>query len=112
MAKVIITRKLEEEIYKVFKKESTRIFELMYALEENPHKGTAVGNIGGIIIKELRYGGFRFYFITDGFKIKMLQKEELNNILIKFIRMSNKKDQQKIIDEIKDILRKIGESGF
>src|SRR3989344_1622747 len=112
MAKVIITRKLEEEVNKIFKKESIKILESMRDLEENPHKGKPVGQVGGIVIKEIKHENYRFYFITDGFKIKMLQKEELNDLLIKFVRMSDKKDQQKVIDEIKKILRSLGEEGF
>ena len=112
MAKVIITKKLEAEINKTFKKESTKIFESMKNLEENPHKGKPVGQVSGILIKELKHGSYRFYFITDGFKIKMLQKEELTDLLIKFVRMSDKKSQQKVIDEIKIILRSLGEEGF
>lgn len=112
MAKVIVTKDLEEEINKKFKKESIKIFESIYDLEDNPQKGKVVGNVGGIIIKEIRRENYRFYFITDGFKIKMLKKEELTDLLIKFVRMSNKKDQQKVIDEIKHILRMIGEEGF
>ncbi len=112
MAKVIITKRLEEEVNKIFKKQSTMIFESMKELEGKPHKGKPVGQVGGTVIKELRYEGYRFCFITDGFKIKMLQKEELDDLLIKFVRMSDKKTQQKVIDEIKSILRKIGEEGF
>ena len=112
MAKVIVTKKLEAEINKLFKKDSIEIFELIYSLEENPHKGKPVGNVGGIVIKELRYNSYRFYFITDGFKIKMFQTEELSDLLIKFVRMSDKKSQQKTIDEIKAILRKFGDEGF
>ena len=112
MAKVIITKRLEEKVNKIFKKESIKIFESMRKLEENPHKGKPVGQVGGIIIKELKYDGYRFYFIADGFKIKMLQKDELSDLLIKFVRMSDKKTQQKVINEIKDILRKLGEEGF
>ncbi len=112
MVKVIITKKLEEEINKIFKKESTKIFESMLELEQNPYKGKPVGQIGGTVIKEIRYEGYRFYFISDGFKIKMLQKEELNDLLIKFVRMSDKKDQQKVIDEIKRILKNLGEEKF
>ena len=112
MAKVVITKKLEEEINKNFKGQAIIIFESMKSLEENPHKGKPVGQVGGIVIKELKYESYRFYFITDGFKIKMLQKEELSDLLIKFVRMSNKKDQQKTIDEIKFILKKIGKEGF
>lgn len=112
MAKVIITKRLEEEINKTFKKESTKIFESMRNLEENPQKGKPVGQVSGIVIKELRYESYRFYFITDGYKLKMLQKEELKDLLIKFVRMSDKKDQQKVIDEIKNVLRNLGEEGF
>jgi hypothetical protein len=112
MAKVAITKKLEEEINKKFKGESIQIFDLMHSLEEYPHKGKAVGQVGGIVIKEIRYNAFRFYFITDGFKIKLLGKDELEDLLIKFVRMSDKKAQQKVIDEIKHILRNFGEEGF
>lgn len=112
MAKIIVTKKLEEEINKIFKKESIKILESFRELEVNPGKGKAVGQVSGIVIKEVRYENYRFYFITDGFKIKMLQTEELSDLLIKFVRMSDKKSQQKVIDEIKDILRKIGEEGF
>lgn len=112
MAKVIITKKLEEEVNKLFKKESIKILELMRSLEENPHKGKPVGHVGNIVIKEIRYEGYRFYCIADGFKLKMLQKEELDDLLIKFVRMSDKNTQQKVIDEIKHILRQIGEEGF
>ena len=112
MAKVIITTELEEEINKKFKDESVEIFELIYSLEKNPKKGKPVGQIAGIVIKELKYKNFRLYFVTDGFKVKFLQISELNDLLIKFIRMSNKKTQQKTIEEIKDVLRKFGNVGF
>ena len=112
MAKVIITKKLEEEINKKFKGESVRIFDLMRSLEEYPHKGKVVGQIGGIVIKEIKYNVFRFYFITDGYKIKLIGKEDLEDLLIKFVKMSDKKAQQRVIDEIKHILRNFGEGGF
>lgn len=113
MAIVRITEELEEEINKKFKKKSIEVFELLYSLEENPKKGRPLGNVGNILIKEIRYDkGFRFYFITNGYKLKILKSEELKDLLIKFVRMSDKKSQQKTINEIKDTLRKLGESGF
>ncbi len=112
MAKVIVTKYLVEEIHKKFKGESVEVFELINTLRDNPKKGKPVGNVSGIVIKEIRYKSFRFYFITDGFKVKMLDERELNDLLIKFVRMSDKKDQQKVIDEIKIILRRLGEDGF
>ena len=42
----------------------------------------------------------------------MLRKEDLEGLLIKFVRMSDKKSQQKVIDEIKIILRNLGDVGF
>ena len=112
MAKVIITEYLERTVNKVFKGDSIKIFVLMLSLEENPKKGKELGQVGGIIMKEIKYKNYRFYFITDGYKIKFLKTSELNELIIKFVRMSDKKHQQKTIDEIKKILRKIGEEGF
>ena len=69
-------------------------------------------NVDKIQIKELKYKGFRFYFLVDGFKLKFISQDELNDLLLRFVRMSNKKDQQKTIDEIKNILKITGPSGF
>ena len=112
MAKVEIKESLKEEIIKKFKAESIEIFEQMHSLEDNPQKGKLLGQVGGVAIKELRYKSYRFYFITDGFKIRMLEKEKLSDLLIRFVRMSDKKTQQKVIDEIKTILRTFGEEGL
>ena len=112
MAKVQIIRSLFDEIQKKFKREAHKIIDLLETLEENPKKGKVLGNVGGIVIKELKYNNFRFYFITDGFKIKVLSIQELSDLLIRFVRMSDKKAQQKTIDEIKAVLKKFGEEGF
>lgn len=112
MAKVEIVRSLLEEIGKKFKGEAHNIVDLMESLENNPKKGKPVGCVSGIVIKELKYNSFRFYFITDGYKIKMLNEDALKDLLIKFVRMSDKKDQQKVIDEIKSVLASLGEEGF
>src|SRR3989344_2204984 len=105
MAKVIITKGLEEEISKKFKQESIEIFSLMLTLEDNPKKGKNIGVVGNVLIKELKYKKFRFYFLTDTYKIKFLKIEELKDLIIKFVRMSEKRDQQKVIEEIKNILK-------
>ena len=44
--------------------------------------------------------------------IGSLAKEIQQKLLIKFVRMSDKKSPQKTIDEIKKILRTLGERGF
>lgn len=109
---VSIAESLKDEILKKFKEESKKIFKQMYSLKESPNKGKLLGNVGGILIKELKYGPYRFYFITDGHKLKLMNESNLINILIRFVRMSDKKEQQKVIDEIKGILRKFGEGEF
>lgn len=112
MARVVVTGALEEKINKIFKKGSIKIFELLYELETSPKKGKEIGCIGATVIKEIRYKVYRFYFITDGYKIKFLKNEELTDLLIKFVRMSDKDSQQKVINEIKNVLRNLGEEGF
>jgi hypothetical protein len=112
VAKVKIIKSLLEEIIRKFGGKAHEIIDLLETLEKDPKKGKPLGNVGGMIIKEIRYEGYRFYFITDGYKIKVLSNDELSDLLIKFVRMSDKKEQQKVIDEIKKILRAIGETGF
>ena len=112
MARVEIINSLYKEILKRFKKESYKIVLIMKSLEENPNKGKNIGNVGEYLIKELKYKNFRFYFITDGHNYKFIDKEMLTDTLLKFVRMSNKKYQQKTIDEIKNILLTIGINGF
>ncbi len=112
MAEVSIAESLKDEILKKFKEESKIIFRQMYSLAENPNKGKSLGNVGGIVIKELRYKSFRFYFITDGYKLKIMDEPNLVDLLIRFVRMSDKKDQQETINEIRRILLNFGPEGF
>jgi hypothetical protein len=112
MAKVEIVPSLAREILKKFGGESHEIVKLLRTLEDNPKKGKPVGTVGGIVIKELKYKSFRFYFLVDGFKIKVLDLDSLKNLILKFVKMSDKKSQQKTIDEIKSILKNLGEEGF
>ena len=112
MAKVVVSESLKDEIFKKFKNKSLEIFSLMKSLEFYPNKGKALGSIGGIVIKEIKYEKFRFYFITDGRMLKFGTEDELANLLIRFVRMSEKKDQQKVIENIKRVIRTLGEEGF
>ncbi|MFH1409538.1 MAG: hypothetical protein ABIH34_06515 [Nanoarchaeota archaeon] len=112
MAKVFITPSLKEEVLKKFKAVSERIFLIMKSLEQNPHRGKALGHVAEIVIKELKFEKYRFYFITDGRILKFGTEDELASLLIRFIRMSEKKNQQKTIAEIKNILKSFGFDGF
>ena len=112
MARVEIVESLYKEIEKKFKQEGHKVLDLLASLEQNPKKGKMIGVVGAIIIKEIKYKSFRFYFITDGYKLKVYNEEELIDVLLRFVRMSDKKHQQKIISEIKEILLKIGPEGL
>jgi hypothetical protein len=112
MAKVEIILSLFEEIQKKFKGEAHNIIDLLETLEKSPKKGKLLGNVGGIVIKELKYNNFIFYFITDGYKLKVMDESKLVDLLIRFVKMSDKKDQQKTINEIKKILLNFGSKGF
>jgi len=112
MAKIEIIQSLFKEIKKKFKGEAHKVLDLLESLEDNPHKGKFLGNVGGFIIKEIKYKSFRFYFIVEGFQLKCFGKDELVDLLIRFVRMSDKKSQQKVINEIREVLIKIGAGGF
>jgi hypothetical protein len=112
MAKVVISESLYREISQKFRKESITVLEHLRTLEKHPKQGKIIGVVGDILVKELRYRGFRFYFLTDGFRIKLMDEESLSDLLLRFVRMSDKKRQQETIEEIKTVLRKIGPKGF
>jgi len=92
--------------------EAHRILNLMESVEGQPSKGKLLGTVGGMVIKELKYRKFRFYFITDGFILKMMDEEAMADILLRFVRMSDKTYQKEVIEEIKEVLRKVGPMGF
>jgi len=113
MATVQIVASLVEEIKKKFsKQEANKVLDLIESTETNPKKGKLLGSVGGIVIKELKYKKFRFYFIADGFTLKYFDEESLTDVLLRFVRMSDKKQQAQTIEEIKSVLRKIGPQGF
>ncbi len=107
MARVIIDNDLKQTVKKKFKQESKTIFRLMQEFEKSPKKGKHLATINDIAIRELKYKSFRFFCITDAYAIKFLDLQELHNLIIKFVRMSDKKKQQQTIEEIKEALRKI-----
>ena len=113
MARVIITEFLFKKIRKNLSNSiANKVIDLMESLEKNPKKGKEVGAIGNIIIKEIKYKKFRFYFITSKYDVKFLSVSQLQNLLIKFVNMSEKKDQDKVIYQIKTVLRNLGKEGF
>lgn len=110
MVKIFIKDDLLKKIDKKFpKKEVGDILRFLYSLKENPYKGKKLAIIGNVLLKELKYQNFRFYFIQTSKFIKILSKEDLKNELIKFVEMSNKgPEQQKAIDRLRNKLANFG----
>lgn len=106
MIKIYVYKQLEKEINKrLSKKEADNVFLHFYSLKQNLFKGDTITNIGSILVKELKYKKFRFYFIQSKDTLKLLSEEDLKQRIIKFIAMSDKsKEQQKIINKIKENL--------
>ncbi|MFT7615760.1 MAG: hypothetical protein ACI8Y7_000584 [Candidatus Woesearchaeota archaeon] len=113
MPNIEVVSSLVKEILKKFSKtEAHVILDLLESLEQSPTKGKLIGHVGGISIKELKYKKFRFYCIFDGATLRAMNEQELVDLLFRFVRMSDKKRQQKVINSIKEVLLKIGPSGF
>jgi len=45
---------------------------------------------------------------VEGYKIEVLDDKELFDLIIKFIEMSDKKDQQEIVNKIKKFAKSFG----
>jgi hypothetical protein len=100
------------EIDRRFRGRAPTVLRHLQSVALAPKKGKTVGVVGGVLIKELKYEGWRFYFLTDGHRVTFYDPSELTDLLLLFIRMSDKKTQQATIEEIKNVLRTIGPSGF
>jgi hypothetical protein len=107
MARVEILPSLEKQIEKKCKSRSIVVLEFLKTLEKYPEKGKPLGVIGGILIKKIKFESFRFYFIVDAHAIKIFSDFELADLLLKFVRMSDRNMQQQTIDEIKQILKSV-----
>ena len=113
MARIELTRSFVRQLSKRFSEhEANKVLDLIETLEDTPRKGKTLGNIGSVVIKELKYKKFRFYFLVDGWSLKCVDEEHLKDLLLRFVRMSDKKRQQQTLDEIKNILVRIGPNGF
>ena len=106
MVIVAITKNLDKELKKRLDKNTYyEIKEVFSSLKQNPYKGDLLHVLGTVVLKEIRYKTFRFYFLTSNNLIKFIASTDLEKELIRFIKMSKKNDQQKVIDEILEKLR-------
>lgn len=105
MVIVVITKSLDKDLKKrLSKDEYYKVKDLFHSFKKEPYKGDVLHVLGNVILKEVRYKTFRFYFLTSNAMLKFIASADLEKELIKFIRMSKKNDQQQVID---DILKKL-----
>lgn len=105
MIRIEIPLSLRNEIFRTFKKESLKVYSLIKQLKRTPNKGKVLGHVGNNSIRELKYKSFRFYYIINGPKLILFNSGKLSELLIRFIKMSKKNNQQKTINDIKQILK-------
>lgn len=105
MIKIIILNSLRDQIYKTFKKDSVKVYKLLRSLKQNPGKGKVLGHAGDISIRELKYRSYRFYYIINANRLILFCSKKIEELLIEFIAMSKKNNQQEVIDEIKAMLK-------
>jgi len=97
------------EIKKHFSEvEGNSIFDTLESLGENPRKGKILTSVTGFVIKEVKHKKWRFYCVTDGHVLKFGTEDQLHELIIKFVRMSGKKNQQQTINKIKKVLDAFG----
>lgn len=107
MVIIAITKDLDKELKKrLSKNEYLKVKDLFMSFKKEPYKGDLLHVLGNVILKETRYKTFRFYFLTSNNLLKFISSTNLEKELIKFIRMSKKNDQQRVIDEILQKLKK------
>jgi len=114
MVQIYISQSLLKEINKRLSKgEADVCLKLLYSLKENPYKGDIITVVGNILLKEMRFKNFRFYYIHSAKLLKIGLIEDLQSEIIKCIAMSDKsKEQQEVINKIKDNLKKYGFDWF
>lgn len=107
MVIVDFTEGFEKELKKNLSKKNA-IDAVKKLMKTTPNEGDIIASIGNILLKEKRLNTFRFYFVQLQEGVRFLSKEELKEFLIRFIGLSKKNNQQKIIDKLKKQLQEFG----
>ncbi|MFT4305014.1 MAG: hypothetical protein ACMXX8_02895 [Candidatus Woesearchaeota archaeon] len=101
---VSLIKKLEKKFKPSELKELKSLF---FSLQENPFQGDLLYTFGAFVLKEKKYRSFRFYFIHSKNLLIIKDIENLKDEIIRFIDMSKKNDQQKVINKLKEMLKRL-----
>lgn len=104
---VEFSNKFIKELKKHFSKSEAKKIIIKLSLT-SPSEGDYIARISNIIIREKKIKTFRFYFITQDNKKHIITKQELKEMIIKFVALSKKNNQQRVIDKLKDDLNRYG----
>jgi len=108
MVIVRIDKSLVKKLEKRFnKKELRELKKVFLSLEENPDQGDLLYAFGNFVLKEKKYKTFRFYFLHSRKILIIKDFEKLKHEIIRFIEMSKKNDQQRVIDKLKTMMNKL-----
>lgn len=106
MVVVRIDNSLIKKLEKKFKSNELKdIKRLFFSLQENPFQGDLLYTFGAFVLKEKKYKSFRFYFIHSKKILIIKDVDELKDEIIRFLEMSKKNNQQKVIDKLKEMLK-------
>lgn len=107
MVKVRFTEGFEKDLKKsVSKSEAKGVVEKL--AKTKPTDGDFIALVGDVLLKEKKLKSFRFYFVQDNKQIHYLSKQELKSHIITFIALSKKNNQQAVINELKEDLKRLG----
>ena len=81
---------------------------LMQLAQTSPSDGDFIAIVANIVIREKKEKSFRYYFIVQDTKKHIVTKEELSELLIKFVSLSKKNNQQDVINKLKKQLLDYG----
>lgn len=73
-----------------------------------PTDGSFIARIGNVVLKEKKLSTFRFYFIYDNKQFLLLDEDELKRLIIRFIDVSKKNDQDRVITKLRADLKNNG----
>ena len=99
---VIFTKAFQKEYKKKVGKNDYYFKKLINLV---PTDGKHLALIKDVELKEKILKTFRFYFVQKRNKIKVMTEQELKKHIIKFIKISKKNDQSKVIEKLKKDLK-------
>lgn len=106
MVKVVIDVRLQKKLEKKFNKaELNDLKQLFLSLQDNPFQGDFLHTFGSFVLKEKKYKSFRFYFLHSKKLLVIKDIADLKDEVIRFIEMSKKNNQQRVIDKLKNFLK-------